>query len=638
MKKLLVFVLALALCIPCFSGIKTDAVVSANIYTIVTNPGENSNYQMNISWHADYTYTNCYVEYTLASDASFAYAKSAKGTYTTEDYLWFFNRAYGQTTGSKCTTKFLNYGASLDGLTPNTDYIYRIADGKGYYSNVYSFKTSGAENFSIMWTSDMHMTNYESAKVTRWNDTISYLESIADYDIGLHYNTGDATNCGDRYGFWQTLYGTPVFKKYAYAATIGNHDVYDAMMDDDTNYTQYWKTGKYFGIVNYNPQNGFTQTSSRISGYLSGNGYSSYASRSSDELITVNSGSLSGKMITGANENLNGRSYWFNYGGVLFIVFDYYAMTAASERTAAFNWAKSVIDANYGKYDYLICSEHINLYNGDSGTPRAVGSSSYYAYYQAFLDANNVDFFLAGDNHIYFRSAPLINGAVTNEANKGTIILQAPAITNTSDRSYQTGPAGVGLNKYCAKSFSGGCILNVTPDGIKLEAAMSSDGSAANFFIFETVTLPKKERYRIPDITKLTPNATSKLTVDTAIKGVGLSTSASALIAEFVNTDVRIVNNAGEAVTGNESVGTGYTVSYYVGGTAIDSKQVIVIGDIDGSGSLSSSDYLGIVTHAQGVAPLDGCFKLAADINNSGTVTGADSLTVAQTLTTGTPW
>ncbi len=631
MKKLLVFVLALALCLPCFIGFdaaKTEAVVSANIYTIVTNPGEDSRTQMNVSWHADYTFTGCYVEYTKASDTGFAMSKTASGTYSAEDYLWFFQRNYGKTGSGLNTTKFLNYGAVLTGLTPDTNYIYRICDGKGYYSETYAFKTAGAKNFSIMWTSDMHITSYEPAKVTRFNATTDYLETIAGYEIGMHYNTGDATNCGDRYGFWQTLYGTPVFKKYAYAATIGNHDVFDSMMDDDTNYTQYWKTGKYFGVVNYNPQNGFTQTSGRITSYLSGNGYSSYASRSSDELIAVSSGSLAGKYITGANENLNGRSYWFNYGGVLFIVFDYFAMTTGAERTNAFKWAKGVIDANYGKYDYLIASEHINIFNGDSGTPR----DSYYSYYQAFCDENNVDFFLAGDNHIYFRSGAVYNGSKTTVPNKGTYFLQAPAITNTSDRSYTTGAHGVGLNCYTNKNFMGGCVLDITPDKLTLKAAMSPDGTAANYFLFETVEFPKKERYREPDITKLTLDSDSKLSIDTNVNGVTIGSKASDVIAQFINDDVRITDRNGNAVAATAAVGTGYTVSYYIGDSAVDSKKLVVLGDTNGDAQLSASDYMNVLLDISGTTKLNGVFSLAGDVSGSGSLDSIDYITILSRL------
>ncbi len=637
MKRFLIFVLALALCLPCIGGgnVNTEAVTSANVYTIVTNPGENSSTQMNISWHADYTFTKCYVEYTKATDTAFALSKVVSGTYNTEDYLWFFQRNYGKTGIGYNTTKFLNYGAVISGLAPNTKYIYRIGDGQGYYSDVYTFKTAGAKNFSIMWTSDMHMTNYEAAKLTRFNATTDYLESIAGYEIGMHYNTGDATNCGDRYGFWQTLYSAPVFKKYAYAATIGNHDVFDAMMDDDTNYTQYWKTGKYFGITNYNPQNGFTQTSARISGYLSGNGYSSYANRSSDELILVSDGALAGKYISGAKENLNGRSYWFNYGGVLFIVFDYYAMTAASERTEAFKWAKSVIDANYGKYDYLIASEHINIFNGDSGTPRNISSTStttYYDYYRDFCDTNNVDFFLAGDNHIYFRSGPIYNGATTTEANKGTYFLQAPAITNTSSYIYQTGPAGLGLNKYSNASYMGGCVLDVTPESITLKAAMSADGTAENYALLETVTFAKKERYREPDITELTLNADSELKLGENVGGVQLEMTVSQLKAQFVNEDLKVTDAKGIVVAEDAAVGTGYVVSYYIGDSVVDSREIVVLGDTNGDAQFSASDYLSVMQTVNGTLLLEGVYSLAGDISGNASIDSVDYITMGSRL------
>ncbi len=833
MKKLLVFILALALCLPCLNGIEKASAVSANVFTIVTNPAENSRTQMNISWHASYTSTSCYVQYTVASDTAFTNAKTQAGTYSTSDYLWFYNRYYGESYETRNTTKFLNYGATLTGLTPDTKYIYRIADGQGGYSDVYTFKTAG-ENFSILFTSDVHITTFESSKLTRFNATIEYLEKIAGYDIGLHYSAGDMTNGGDRYGFWQTLYSQPVFKKYAYAATVGNHDLFDSMMDDDTAYTQYWKTGKYFGVVNNYPKNSYTHTSSLISSWLSNDGYSSYASQSADSLISVSSGSLSGKQITGAVEDLNGRNYWFNYGGVLFIVFDYYSMTYTSDADAAFAWAESVIDANYGKYDYLVVSEHLNLYTAGSCTDKN------YSKYKAFLDANNVDFFLCGDEHAYVRTAPIYSNAATSTANKGTVIIQAPAVTNTDSTPTLSGSYGSKIQKrYCKAGYMGGCVFDVTPEKLTLKVAVSSSGTASGYTTLETVTYNRKTRYREPDsdtvvetglytaksaLTVYETNSTSaqalttvptgtvievnaanstwgriryngytgwvnltdytvdyatsavtapqsyastgynlafadgntmniytpdygstisnnswsftyndtitavrdstgaykvtaqnledvaksstaipangcvllldegdpnyasiistltvgkyftvdknKLCVYPAIPGeanknhylpgsepdlalkaessytdngtyisnIAFKSTAAQLVSAFNNEDVRVTNHNGDAIGSNEAIGTGCVVSLYINGEKVDSRELVITGDIDGSGSLSSSDYLGIVTHAQGVAPLDGCFKLAADINNSGTVTGADSLTVAQTLTTGTPW
>lgn len=494
MKKILAFILTVALFVPLFSGMgvfqatKVEAA-SSHVYMIVTNPGEDMNTQMNISWHADYTYTGCYVEYTKATDTSFASAKKVNGTYNDTDYLWFYNRlSNSSTTSARFTTKFLNYGAELTDLTADTDYIYRICDGAGAYSETYAFKTAGQSEFSMMWLSDMHLSG-ASTKNTKYANTITYVEKLAKYDIGLYVNTGDVVSCGDKYGWWQEYYNLPVMKKYTYAATVGNHDLFDEMMDNDAdNYTQYWKTGKYFGVVSNYPDNAYTQTSSRISGYLSGDGYSSYVNNSSDILFDPGSGTLAGKYITGAKEDLNGRTYWFLYNRVLFINFDYYAMTATSEKTTAFNWAYDVIDANKGKYDYLVCYEHLNLFNGANSEDR------YYSSYQNFLDTANVDLFLCGDNHIYFRSNKLLGGATTTDPEKGTYILQAPAVTNTSTYPTYTGAVGVGVSRYSSADYLGGVMIDVDSNGMHFTVAIGT-GTGADYRVYETFTLPKKVRY-----------------------------------------------------------------------------------------------------------------------------------------------
>lgn len=500
MKKLLAFILVLALCIPCFSAIQLTAVaVSSHVYTIVTNPGENMNTQMNISFHADEGYTGCYVEYTTAGDTSFSAAKKNYGEKDTDDYLWFYNRHTTTSNSSaRYTTKFIHYNVYLTDLTPNTDYIYRICDGKGAYSATYSFKTAGQSKFSILWTSDMHLSSTETTKIDRFNATVEYLESIADYDIGLHYNSGDTVASGERHTFWETLYSQPVFKKYTYAATVGNHDLFDSMMKNDELYTHYWNGGEYFRITANYPKNSYVQTSSRISGYLSSDGYSSYVDASSSQLFDPGTGTLSGMQITGAKEDLNGRTYWFIYNRVLFIVFDYYAQTATSEINTAFAWANQVIEQNKGKYDYLIASEHLNLFWGDSGADR------YYSRYQAWLDSANVDVFICGDNHIYFRTANIVNGVAQSDKEKGTYVLQASAITNTTTYPTYTGAAGTGVNRYSSANYLGGAVLNFDENGLTVKAAVNSAGSASasDFSIVDTFTIPMKTRERVYEDSK----------------------------------------------------------------------------------------------------------------------------------------
>ncbi len=494
MKKLLSLVLVLSLCIPLIAvtGISSTpvAAASSHVYMIVTNPGQDMNTQMNISFHSDYTYTGCYVEYTTASDTSFAKAKKATGSYDNDDYMWFYNRiTTSSATSARFTTKFLNYNVDLSGLTPNTDYIYRICDGAGAYSETYGFKTAGQSQFSMIWLSDMHLSAAAS-KNTKYGNAVKYAENAAKYDIGLHINTGDVVSCGDKYSWWQEVYDFDVYKKYTYAGTVGNHDLFDEMMDNDsTYYTQYWKSTEYFRITANYPDNGYTHTSGRISGYLTNDGYSAYASRSASQLFDPGSGTLAGKYITGAAEDTNGRAYWFLYNRILFINFDYWAMSYATEKTTAFDWALDIVDANKGKYDYLVCYEHLNLIWGDKGTSR------YYTDYQNFLDTANVDIFLCGDNHIYYRSDKLLAGAKTSDPEKGTVIIQAPAITNVSTYpDYSGAKAPYGVSRYSSADYVGSFAIDVDSSGMHFSLGIGS-GTGANMTTHETFTIPKKTRY-----------------------------------------------------------------------------------------------------------------------------------------------
>ncbi len=539
MKKLLAVVLTLVLCIPCFSGISGlfATADSTHVYTIVTNPGEDCDTQINIGWFADYSYTSCYVQYTVASDTGFASAKTANGTYNAKDYLWFYNRyTTSSTSSARFTQQFLNYDCTISGLTPNTEYIYRVCDGAGGYSAVKKFKTAGQDRFSMIWSSDIHITHNETTKINRWNSALNHAETMAAYPIGIHLNTGDMTACGDRFNYWKQLYEANVMSKYTFAGVLGNHDTYDNMMDDDANYTKLWNTGKYFGVASANPKNGYKQTSARLTSYL-GSEYASYVSYSADEIFTVNTGSLAGKTISGAAEDLNGRSYWFIYNDILFIMFDYYAYSySAAERTNAFDWANSVIAANEGKYKYLFAAEHINLFNGHGGDERTYSSTTYYDVYKDWLDKNNVDVFLCGDNHIYFRTGRMYANNNTTDTTKGTYVIQSPAITNTSSYPSLSGAQGYGENSYASAGYMGVCVFDVDENGITIKCDVSTD-SGSTYSRVETKKLDKVGR----EITSSTQTVTGLYTTKANLTVYEThSTSAQALTTVPANTVIEV--------------------------------------------------------------------------------------------------
>lgn len=542
MKRTLSLLLVAVMCLGIFAtvpSIKAEAV-SSHLYMIGTFPGEDCNTSMNIGWHSDYTYTNCYVEYTLKSDAGFSNSMTATGTYDSDDYLWFYDRIVGYSAdGRTCTTKFLNWGLTLENLTPDTDYIYRIWDGEGACSEVHHFKTSGAENFSILWLGDDHVFSSETHRVQSWAAMYEHLKTLAAYDIGFQLSTGDTVTSGDRYGDWLTVYEQNFAKEMMLANTPGNHDSYDDVMLADPNYTQYWKSSMYFKITNNVPQNAFVHKNSRIKAYLSKDGLSQYEDRGADEVIYYDPANP-GLYCSGAVEDTNGMHYWFKYNNCLFIMFDFWSCyySTADMKTAQ-EWAGKVIEANKGTYDYLICANHNNYINGHSGTDRSDtdgGATGYRKTWMPFADKYNVDILLSGDNHIYVRTSSLYNNALNDDPTKGTYIIQGPCLSRGQTNVFVEGdPIGFIDFQYSnGASTVGGVVMDVTNDGITFTLACEEEGV---YRTVDTYTVPKKPREKNIETGYYT--ATSALTVretkgDTAL---ALTTVPAGTIVEVVKAD-----------------------------------------------------------------------------------------------------
>jgi hypothetical protein len=91
---------------------------------------------------------------------------------------------------------------------------------------------------------------------------------------------------------------------------------------------------------------------------------------------------------------------------------------------------------------------------------------------------------------------------------------------------------------------------------------------------------------------------------------------------------LKIVNSAGEEFSSGY-VGTGMKVTLYdKDSKAVDSKYVVVKGDVNGDGKVTSVDPLMIKRHIIGSYTLTGPYLEAADINGDGKITSADALMV----------
>ena len=101
-------------------------------------------------------------------------------------------------------------------------------------------------------------------------------------------------------------------------------------------------------------------------------------------------------------------------------------------------------------------------------------------------------------------------------------------------------------------------------------------------------------------------------------------------VSNIKNTykDAKIKDSSGKEITSTSAVlATGYIVT--INGKEYD---IVVLGDVNGNGDITSSDLLGIVNHLNGNKPLKDAYKKACDANRSDTISSSDLLTVVNHL------
>ena len=128
---------------------------------------------------------------------------------------------------------------------------------------------------------------------------------------------------------------------------------------------------------------------------------------------------------------------------------------------------------------------------------------------------------------------------------------------------------------------------------------------------------------------KLTPTKSSSYTVSGGyVTKVVAETKLSDFVGNFETPEyVKVFGSDGKEITDkNAYVGTGCRVSLMNGDNAVDSADVVVLGDISGDGRLTSVDYLRLRAYFGGDYELSGAYLAAAHIAGRDTVTSVDYL------------
>ncbi len=146
-----------------------------------------------------------------------------------------------------------------------------------------------------------------------------------------------------------------------------------------------------------------------------------------------------------------------------------------------------------------------------------------------------------------------------------------------------------------------------TPKGIGYMAREAADGSKTYLMPVNTtpnIDVTNNNNYSTPNedgIIKTEPNTTVNKLKETYSNCV-------------------IINKDGTEITGDTLVGTGAKIKI----DGVEKYTVVKLGDANGDGKITASDYVKIKNHIMNVTVLDNVLKSGADVNKDGNVTPAD--------------
>ena len=395
---------------------------NSKFFTISANPAENSNTSVNFVWHTEKGVTGTYVLYTKETDTTWANATRINATSTLNSAFAGKNAKYGTTSDDlKVPYEFTKNEATAVGLEPGTKYMYKITDGS-VSSDVRHFKT-GDQEFNFVWTSDFHAYYADARRLNKATVAINKCINLANNNVDFILSTGDIVAHGGTYQWWKQVSEASWMKNYLFATTLGNHDW---MTNVGTNYSD-GASYKFMDACFNNPRNGFS-----------------------------------------GQENI---CYYFYYGDALFICVNtevetanYLGMTSSQFVKAQQDWVESVLQTNSAQYIFLF--QHYQAFS----TSGAYQSSGYTRWHD-ICDRYDIDVFLSGNSHVYMRSLPIYEGAVSTDPSHGTVYLVAPSSDGERGVSYtpHTNNTDKIVKSWSDTKAQAASLVKVTKEGITFQ-------------------------------------------------------------------------------------------------------------------------------------------------------------------------
>jgi len=397
---------------------------------VFASPGANASSQMNISWH--HTTSGGYLEYTKKSDTTYANKVQVAPSSTSASFV---STSDGNSQGYNGTVSYFRKLVNITGLTANTEYRYRIIGSSA--SSDYYFKTASTTTFSFIYMSDVHAYPALSSRLSTANSLVSRAESKVS-GLSFVLFTGDLTAHGSDYYQWKHLATAPFAKNYFLASVPGNHDYYKAQGSVYPEHT----SDVYYNAMFNNPKNGAS--------------------------------------------GISNSSYYFKYNNVLFVGINSEVLDT-TRRNAQKSWLSTVINNNPS--DFVIAFSHREFFHGSTASaPSGVAKSSdCYNIYGSTLESLGVDLVLSGDDHVYVRSKPIKNGAVST-ASVGTVYI-------TANQIGARGRIATAASSYSAKVYGGSTnnndistISTITVSSTQITGQMFN----ASGTVLDTYSIPKK--------------------------------------------------------------------------------------------------------------------------------------------------
>ena len=166
--------------------------------------------ERNFSWYSPKTDVPGVIEYAKVTDGNFRIPENAKTVTATL---------------AEASSGYQANEATITDIEGSSEYVYRLGDGNGKWSETYSFKTQETDSYNFLFTGDPQIGS--SGNIPRdtegWVNTLN--KAIEKFpNTSFIQSAGDQVNNANSEEEYTGYFAPEELKKYPTATTIGNHD------------------------------------------------------------------------------------------------------------------------------------------------------------------------------------------------------------------------------------------------------------------------------------------------------------------------------------------------------------------------------------------------------------------------------